>query len=36
MDITKFNNIKQKALDNKVPIVMDDTLDMLKERLKRN
>lgn len=35
MDSIKFNDIKQKALANKVPIIMDDTLAVLEERLKR-
>jgi len=36
MDSVKFNDIKQKALVNKVPIIMDETLAVLEERLRRD
>ena len=34
MDIIKFQEIKQKALDEHIPIIMDDTLEVLEEKLK--
>lgn len=34
MNDTKFNQIKQKALDEHIPIIMDDTLGVLEEKLK--
>lgn len=34
MEDTKFNKIKQKALDEHIPIIMDETLEVLEERLK--
>lgn len=36
MDSIKFKDIKQKALANKVPIIMDETLAVLEERLRRD
>lgn len=36
MDMVKFNDIKQRALQDKVPIIMDETLAVLEERIKRN
>ena len=36
MDSVKFNEIKQKALDNRIPIIMDETLAVLEERIKRS
>ena len=29
MDIVRFNEIKKKALDEHIPIIMDDTLEVL-------
>jgi len=29
MDETKFNEIKKKALEDNIPIIMDDTLEYL-------
>lgn len=29
MDIIRFNEIKKKALDEHIPIIMDDTLEVL-------
>lgn len=34
MNEIKFKEIKQKALDEHIPIIMDDTLEVLEERLK--
>lgn len=34
MDESKFQEIKQKALDNHIPIIMDDTLEVLKQKFK--
>lgn len=34
MNNTKFQEIKQKALDEHIPIIMDDTLEVLEKRLK--
>ena len=34
MDKEKFENIKQKALEDKIPIIMDDTLQEIEKRLK--
>ena len=34
MDIIKFNEIKQKALDEHIPIIMDDTLEVIEKRFK--
>ena len=34
MNNTKFQKIKQKALDEYIPIIMDDTLEVLEKRLK--
>ena len=31
MDIVKFNEIKEKALEDKVPIIMDETLERITE-----
>lgn len=33
MDKIKFEQIKQKALDNHIPIIMDDTLEYLDNML---
>lgn len=32
MDVIKFNQIKQKALSEQIPIIMDDTLEVLEKR----
>lgn len=34
MNNTKFQEIKQKALDEHIPIIMDETLEVLEKRLK--
>ncbi len=34
MDNVKFNEIKQKALEEHIPIIMDDTLDAIRKILK--
>lgn len=34
MNDIKFQEIKQKALDEHIPIIMDDTLEVLEKRLK--
>ena len=34
MDEVKFNKIKQKALDEHIPIIMDDTLEVINERFR--
>lgn len=34
MNEIKFKEIKQKALDEHIPIIMDDTLEVLEKRLK--
>ena len=31
MDSIKFNEIKEKALKEHIPIIMDDTLEVIKE-----
>ena len=36
MDKLELERIKQKALDEHIPIIMDDTLEVIKERLKDN
>ena len=36
MDKEKLEKIKQKALDEKIPIIMDDTLFEIEKRLKNN
>ncbi len=33
MNNIKFENIKQKALDEHIPIIMDDTLNVIESRL---
>ena len=33
MNNTKFQEIKQKALDEHIPIIMDETLEVLEKRL---
>jgi predicted O-methyltransferase YrrM len=33
MDIVKFNEIKEKALEEKVPIIMDETLEKISETI---
>lgn len=33
MNKIKFNEIKQKALENHIPIIMDDTLEFLDNML---
>ncbi len=35
MDKEKFDKIKQKALEDKIPIIMDDTLQEIAKRLKK-
>ena len=35
MDKEKFDKIKQKALEDKIPIIMDDTLCEIEKRLKK-
>lgn len=34
MDIEKFKEIKQKALNDHIPIIMDDTLEVLDNKFK--
>lgn len=34
MNEIKFKEIKQKALDDHIPIIMDDTLEVLEDKLK--
>lgn len=34
MNNAKFQEIKQKALDEHIPIIMDNTLEVLEKRLK--
>lgn len=36
MDKIELERIKQKALDEHIPIIMDDTLEVIKEKLKDN
>jgi len=35
MNIDVLNDVKQKALENHIPIIMDDTLDVIKEYLEK-
>ena len=35
MDKNKLEEIKQKALENHIPIIMDDTLEVIEKELKR-
>lgn len=35
MDDIKFQEIKQKALDDQIPIIMDDTLEVLDKRFEK-
>ena len=34
MNIEKFEEIKKKALDDQIPIIMDDTLEVLDNKFK--
>lgn len=34
MDNIKFEQIKQKALDENIPIIMDDTLEVIEKTIK--
>ncbi len=34
MNATKFQQIKRKALDEQIPIIMDDTLEVLDNKFK--
>ena len=34
-NIEEFKKIKEEALKNHIPIIMDDTLDVIKEILKK-
>ena len=34
MDKNKLEEIKQKALENHIPIIMDDTLEVIEKELK--
>ena len=36
MNKTELEKIKEKALDDHIPIIMDDTLEVIKERLTKN
>ncbi len=36
MNDTKFQEIKQKALDDHIPIIMDDTLELLSNKIEIN
>lgn len=36
MNVTKFYEIKSKALERHIPIIMDDTLEVLENRFKNN
>ena len=33
-DIEKFNEIKEHAIERHIPIIMDDTLNVIEERLR--
>ena len=36
MEKDKLNQIKQKALEEHIPIIMDDTLQVIEQKMKQN